>query len=177
MPGSRRTRRWFLGVAIAVVAVLVAGVAVYVYQWSRRGMQPTITAAEGARRVEEYTRQAAARLPAHARLVNSGGTELFSTAPCDQPSDHGPQGRVQVSVSYQIHDLDPAKFTEYFDALRAFWSGNGYTVLTDSRPKDWYLWVQREPDEFRFSLEGNDLGKLYLGGVTPCLWPNGTPPA
>ncbi|WHT17803.1 hypothetical protein N8J89_32495 [Crossiella sp. CA-258035] len=159
-----------------IAVVLVAGVGVYVYQWSRRGMQPTITAAEGARRAEEYVRQAAAHLPAHARLVDTGSEEI-STSPCDLPSDHGAQGRVQVSVGYQIHDLDPAKFNEYFDALHGFWTRNGYKVLHDSRPKDWYLWVQQEPDEFRFSLEGNDLGELYLGGVSPCLWPNGTPPS
>ncbi|MCO1576747.1 hypothetical protein M8C13_13380 [Crossiella sp. SN42] len=160
--------------AIVVAVVLVAGISVIVYQWSRRGMQPTITAEEGARRVEELVRLAAARLPAQARL------EQFSRkndSPCDQPTDHGPPGRVQVSVSYQVHDLDAARFSEYFDALKTFWTGNGYTVLADDRPKDWYLWVQREPDEFRLSLQGNDLGELYLGGVSPCLWPNGTPPS
>lgn len=100
----------------------------------------------------------------------------FVLGPCDQPSDNGPQGRVEVSVRYRVHDLDPAKLNEYFDALRAFWSGHGHTVLDDSRPKDWYLWVQQEPDEFQFSLQANKQGELFLGGVTPCLWPNGNPP-
>lgn len=27
------------------------------------------------------------------------------------------------------------------------------------------------------SIEANDLGKLYIGATSPCVWPNGTPPA
>ncbi|MCK2239808.1 MULTISPECIES: hypothetical protein [unclassified Crossiella] len=135
-------------------------------------MQPTITAQQAAERVEEHVRQALTQLPPETRTER---ISLKSNSPCDVPSDNGPPGRVQVSNSYQLHGLDPAQFTRYFDTLKNYWTGNNHTVLNDDRPKDWFLWVQHNGDAFRITLQGNHLGELYLGATSPCIWPDGQP--
>ncbi|MBP2476577.1 hypothetical protein JOF53_005449 [Crossiella equi] len=94
---------------------------------------------------------------------------------CDLPSDSGPKGRVSAALDYEIQGLPMADFRVVFDKVVDYWTRNGYTVLADQRPSHWYVWVQSAPEEFRLALNGNDVGGLYLGGSSPCVWPKGTP--
>ncbi|MEV6912170.1 hypothetical protein [Amycolatopsis sp. NPDC051071] len=134
-------------------------------------MKPTITEHQAKDRVELYIRTVLSTLPATAQR------KLFTQnrSECTDPTDNGPQGRFEISATYEVTGLDPAKFAEYFDAIVKWWSAHGFEVLTDSRPKDQYVFVRNNRDAFDMSVQANDLGKFYLGATSPCVWPNGTP--
>lgn len=136
-------------------------------------MNPTITEAEARDRVEDYVRGAFSALPAPA------GRELFSRnrSECTDPTDHGPAGRFEISATYEVTGLEPDTFTAQFDAVVKWWQGHGFAVLTDRRPTDQYVFARNERDGFDMSLQANELGKLYLGATSPCVWPKGTPEA
>ncbi|MGW7537213.1 hypothetical protein [Amycolatopsis sp. NPDC054798] len=136
-------------------------------------MTTTITETEARDRVEDYVRGAFSALPAPA------GRELFSRnrSECTDPTDHGPAGRFEISATYEVTGLEPDTFKAQFDAVVNWWQGHGFTVLTDRRPKDQYVFARNERDGFDMSLQANELGKLYLGATSPCVWPKGTPEA
>jgi hypothetical protein len=135
-------------------------------------MKPTITEQQAREKVEQYIRGALGALPGTARRT------LFSRnrSECGDPTDHGPCGRYEISATYEITGLDPARYAERFTAIVHWWAAHEFTVLSDARPKGQYVFVRNKVDGFDMSLEANDLGKLYLGATSPCVWPDGTPP-
>ncbi|MGW4399901.1 hypothetical protein ACWEHA_31820 [Amycolatopsis nivea] len=136
-------------------------------------MTTTITETEARDRVEGYVRAVFAVLPAPA------ARELFSRnrSECTDPTDNGPAGRYEISATYEVTGLEPDTFKAQFDAVVDWWQGHGFTVLTDRRPTDQYVFARNERDGFDMSLQANELGKLYLGATSPCVWPKGTPEA
>ncbi|MFI5613841.1 hypothetical protein [Amycolatopsis sp. NPDC051903] len=136
-------------------------------------MESTITEKQAHDRVEDYVRQAFGALPATASRT------LFSQnrAECTDPTDDGPPGRFEISVTYEITGLAVASFGAQFDAVVAWWRAHGFTVVTDKRPSDQYVFARNASDSFDMSIQANDLGKLYLGATSPCVWPNGVPDA
>ncbi|MCO1578251.1 hypothetical protein M8C13_21080 [Crossiella sp. SN42] len=164
---SRRTR----GLLVLGAVVVLGVAALVVYTWTGRVVQPTITQQEATERVDGYIRAAIAQLPADA-----GFTQVVADVmSCEPSSDNGPRGRKVVSRAFETTAVPVAEFNRVFDTLKSYWVGNGYVVLEDSRPKDWYLWVQHQPDEFRLSVQGNARGLLAINASSPCVWPNGTP--
>lgn len=136
-------------------------------------MHTTITEKQAHERVEDYVREAFGALPAAASRA------LFSQnrAECTDPDDGGPPGRFEISVTYEITGLAPDSFSAHFDAVVTWWRAHGFTVVTDKRPADQYVFARHDSDGFDMSLPANDLGKLYLGATPPCVWPDGTPDA
>ncbi|MBB5856571.1 hypothetical protein ACFQ05_27160 [Amycolatopsis umgeniensis] len=134
-------------------------------------MKPTITEQQAKDKVELYVQTAVSALPATAER------KLFTRnrSECADPTDKGPQGRYEISATYEVTGLDKAKFAEYFDAIVRWWSAHDFEVLTDSRPKDQYVFARNNADAFDMSVQANDLGKFYVGATSPCVWPNGTP--
>ncbi|HEY2057888.1 MAG TPA: hypothetical protein VGH57_05905 [Amycolatopsis sp.] len=136
-------------------------------------MNPTITEHQAQDRVEAYLDEAFAALP------DAAGRKLFSRnrSECADPTDNGPAGRYEISATYEVTGLDPAAFGECFDAVVAWWLSHGFSVLADHRPADPYVFARNDSDGFDLSIQANDLGKLYLGATSPCVWPEGEPPA
>jgi hypothetical protein len=134
-------------------------------------MKPTITEQQAREKVEAYIQGAFGALPGTAQR------KLFTRnrSECADPTDKGPQGRFEISATYEVTGLDPKKFAEYFDAVVGWLTAHDFKVLTDSRPKDQYVFVRNNADAFDMSVQANDLGKFYLGATSPCVWPNGTP--
>jgi hypothetical protein len=103
--------------------------------------------------------------------------------PCDDPSDLGPKGRIQMSRRYRLAGV-PADTV--FDALHAYWLTNGYRLLQDGRHRMVQdtgsdrlhpaplLWVEHKHDGFRMTLVGDVRGGLSLIATSPCLWPEST---
>ncbi|MGW7538241.1 hypothetical protein [Amycolatopsis sp. NPDC054798] len=136
-------------------------------------MQPTITAAEANRRVEEYAAKVREALPPNAVY------ELYASeehGDCSDPSDNGVKGRVIASRSYQVRGLPADRIPSYFDALRAWWQSHGFRVL-DNTPPNEFLWVENTSDAFRMTLKANSDGELFVIATSPCVWPDGTPKA
>jgi len=134
-------------------------------------MKQTITEHEAKDRVELYIEAVVAALPGSAE--RKPFTQHRSE--CTDPTDDGPQGRFEISATYEVTGLEPARFGEYFDAIVQWWTAHDFTILTDSRPKDQYVFVRNNADAFDMTVQANDLGKFYVGATSPCVWPNGTP--
>ncbi len=134
-------------------------------------MKPTITEHQAQEKVEAYLQGALGALPGSARLKPF----TRNRSECTDPTDGGPQGRFEISSTYEVTGLDTTKFADYFDAVIEWLSAHDFQVLTDSRPRDHYVFVRNNADAFDMSVQANDLGKFYLGATSPCVWPNGTP--
>ncbi|GAA3709313.1 hypothetical protein GCM10022224_088570 [Nonomuraea antimicrobica] len=130
-------------------------------------MHGELTLEQATQRVEDNFRRVFAQLPAHARAEKIAG----DPAPCNEPSDGGPAGRVVASVDYRIHDLPPEHYGHLFDVLRAWWIDHRFTVLIDARPRGLYLWVENAADGFRMAAQANEAGGLFLTSASPCVWP------
>lgn len=112
--------------------------------------------------VDVLVRQALAQLPpAEAEKIASDPT------PCADPTDGGEPGRYIAVAQYEV--ALSGNVAQYFDVLYAWWIGNGFNILMDSRPR--YLWVQRAVDGFRMTAQANDEGGFFVTATSPCLWP------
>lgn len=136
-------------------------------------MKPTITEQQARDRVEKYIDDTLAVFPAS----TTKKLDRANRSECTDPTDNGPGGRFEISSTYQLVGLDPASYPNLFDTIVQWWKTHGFTVLHDSRPTDQYVFARNDTDAFDMSLQANDLGKIYLGATSPCVWPNGTPPA
>lgn len=137
------------------------------------GMQPTMTIDEANNRVEEYVSRAAKALPAQAKL-ELGFQERAGE--CTDPTDGGPKDRVVASRSYNVLGLQPDAVASYFAALRTWWLANNFRIL-DDQPVNEFLWVENNADGFQMTLKANSAGGIFLLAGSPCVWPDGTPPA
>ena len=171
LPGKplMKSRRVLL---LLIALAAVCGVFTYsCITASEVGMQNTITAAEAQRLVEAYVHEAMTALPPQARLEK----QYERISDCDQPTDHGPRGRVGASIGYWIRDLPKDQNQTYLNAALQYWTQHGWKLLTDSRPGYNYIWVEKISDGFRMSITANINGDLNIGTDSPCVWPNGTP--
>ncbi|MDT8915921.1 hypothetical protein [Amycolatopsis sp. PS_44_ISF1] len=136
-------------------------------------MKPALTEQQAYDLVEAHVRAAFGALPDFA------GRVLFSRSrsECADPTDGGPAGRYEISATYEVTGLDPADFGEHIDALVAWGLEYGFTVLADHRPADQYVFARHETDGFDLSVQAGEPGRLYLGATSPCVWPDGEPPA
>jgi hypothetical protein len=138
--------------------------------------------------------QAAVRAERHVMLAvgalsGTPGLELESElrTACDDPTDFGPKGRVQLSRRYRLTNVDVAA-QEAFDRLHAHWLRSRYRLLDDGRRRTVQdmssgevlaaplLWVEHNDDGFRLTLVGDVRGRLSLIVTSPCVWPGGMPP-
>ncbi|RZS34821.1 hypothetical protein EV193_108170 [Herbihabitans rhizosphaerae] len=136
-------------------------------------MHNTITQDEAAKRGEDYLRQAIMALPPQARPEPFGP---ITFDPCDDPTDRGPRGRVEVSHRYKINGLPPAENSRHIDLVKQWWESHGWRVLSDDRRTNGrHLWVENTADSFHMSITSNPGNELYIGVTSPCVWPKGTP--
>ncbi|MDG4785675.1 hypothetical protein O7626_06975 [Micromonospora sp. WMMD1102] len=142
-------------------------------------MQPTVTAAQAAQRVEEILRDASAQLPPGAEMKPFGHT---GTLPCDDPTDGGPAGRVFVEQQYEL-DFPPGwPADQALPTLAAYWQWRGYQVVNDLRDHgDPRFTVQDPADGYRVGVtvyhRAPGSVDVYLIGSSPCVWRRGTPDA
>jgi hypothetical protein len=160
----------------AVIAACVALVAALASCGPEQGvpMKNTITQQQANERVERYVQDAASTLPTSVRLELAASQEALD---CSDPTDGGPRGRVTASRGYWLRDLPREQNAEHINALVQWWKDHGFVVLTDSRPKDNYVWVENPADSFRMSIQEtvDDPRQLTLGATSPCVWPTGSP--
>lgn len=142
------------------------------------GMQPTMTGSQAAVRVEEVLQETFRQLPPGAQLRPYGDT---GTLPCDDPTDGGPAGRVFVEQQYEVVHDPQWPVDQVVPLLAAHWEEQGLEVVTDLRAeRDPQLSVEH-PDGFRVGIEvyprADGSADVYLVGSSPCVWPEGSPPA
>jgi hypothetical protein len=142
----------------------------------------TIDEQQATDRLAQHVARAVAALPGPPELVLA--SELRTD--CDDPTDFGPTGRIQVSRRYWLTGLLVGS-DEIFDALRVHWLSSGYRILEDARDRAVedtttgevrpapLLWVEHDVDGFRMTLVSSVNGDLSLVTTSPCIWPDGTP--
>ncbi|SFA84429.1 hypothetical protein SAMN05216266_101797 [Amycolatopsis marina] len=133
----------------------------------------TMTEQEAAQRAEEHIQRAVAALPEEPTLT----LQRDDSAECLDPTDSGPRGRYEVGKTYWLDDLRSDRNKEYVAALHEFWTTNNFRVLNDFRPDRLFISVEHNEDAFRMSVTESTEGDLSLGASSPCIWPDGTPPA
>jgi hypothetical protein len=135
----------------------------------------TMTEDQARTHLERHLRAAMAQVTAGL----DAEAERAETMPCDDPSDGGPPGRVFVEAHYLLRGREPSENQEVFDGLHRYWTTQGYTVLRDQRdrPPAPLLTVRHTDDGFSVGLRENVIGELRVFGSSPCVWPDGLPPA
>jgi len=144
----------------------------------------TLDERQATDRAEEHVARAVAALPQRPRLELA--SELRTE--CDDPTDFGPAGRIQVARRYWLADLPAGSVDAVFGAIREHWLAGGYRVLEDARDRTVedmttgqvrpapLLWVQDDRDGFRMTLVSSAGGDVSLIATSPCIWPDGSPP-
>lgn len=137
-------------------------------------MQPTMTAEEAVKRVEDHIREAVARLPSYARLEIAHQTD---TLPCGAPSDGDePEGRIIVEHRYWIRGLPSGGYPRYFDTVQRYWEDRGYRQVRYEKQDPYREMVYTDAEEFRLRLATSGDGtRLTIRSQSPCIWPHGTP--
>lgn len=136
-------------------------------------LQSTVSIDEAKTIIEDHIKQALSVLP------DDAGLDDFESG--NIACENGPPGTRLISHEYEIVGLEADLKNEYIDTLRSWWSNNGFRILTDELKgndgEHRFLWVENEQDKFRLTLIGNRLGRLYIISSSPCIWPDGDPPA
>lgn len=134
--------------------------------------EPTITKSEASARLSQYVQQIVQdTLPKTARLEDHGpASELGCTDPAGKPD-----GRLHVSASHWIRDIDPVAYNKHFDAIKGWWTKNGWKIVNDDRPGDMFINADNPVDQFGMSIQANDKNDFSMTVSSPCVWPTGTP--
>ncbi|MEV7923688.1 MULTISPECIES: hypothetical protein [unclassified Kitasatospora] len=156
--------------AVAVLALNACGV-----QTLNERSKSTITLDQAKKQIDTYLADTLAKLPV--KPTASSGD--FFDMECDA-NDIGPHGRKQTHRGYDFEDLPLSGRTEVADAFRVYLTGQGFQPVED--PPGFHPgWVKlKNPkDNFLAVLDGaTDSSRLLkLTVSSPCVWPDGTPPA
>lgn len=133
-------------------------------------MKNTITQAEAQQQAEGYVHDAVNALSQNLHLE----TILSETAPCSDPSDNGPRGRVFASNRYWIRGLPKDQNKQTVDTLRQWSERQGFAVVSDAWEKAKYITLENASNGFRLAIQESSQGDLSIGASSPCVWPNGT---
>ncbi|WP_254897544.1 hypothetical protein [Amycolatopsis sp. Hca4] len=134
-------------------------------------MNPTITLAQAQAAATDQIREAATgAFPPGFSLEELPPQPLNCTDSADKPT-----GQVLLGVTFWINGLPTTQNNNtYFDALKTWWAGHGWTLSTDSRPADMFINATR--DGYLMSLRANINQRLATGNSTPCVGRNGASP-
>ncbi|MFF9640937.1 hypothetical protein [Kitasatospora aureofaciens] len=140
--------------------------------------QPTMTLDQAKTQIDGYRSDILAHLPVEP-TTDPTAPASYSDSECDA-NDIGPHGRQQTERSAVFADLPLPDRTKAADAFRAYLTGRGFQVVPE--PPDSHIgWVRMKnpKDNFLAVLDGaTDTGRTFqLKVSSPCVWPNGTPPA
>ncbi|MFD8705623.1 hypothetical protein ACFV1W_23930 [Kitasatospora sp. NPDC059648] len=140
--------------------------------------QPTMTLDQAKKQIDGYRSDILANLPVKPATDRTDPAP-YSDSECDA-NDIGPHGREQTERSAVFADLPLPDRTKAADAFRAYLTGRGFQVVPE--PPDAHIgWVRMKnpKDDFLAVLDGaTDAGRTFqLKVSSPCVWPNGTPPA
>ncbi|MFF1791386.1 hypothetical protein ACFVX9_33660 [Kitasatospora sp. NPDC058243] len=156
--------------AVAVLALNACGV-----QTLNERSKSTITLDQAKKQIDTYLADTLAKLPV--KPTASSGD--FFDMECDA-NDIGPHGRTQTHRGYDFGDVPSAPKAEAANAFRTFLTGQGFQPVQDppNFHNDW-IRLKNPKNDFLATLDGvSDASHdLTLRVSSPCVWPDGTPPA
>ncbi|MFF7991051.1 hypothetical protein ACFZDG_14845 [Kitasatospora xanthocidica] len=135
----------------------------------------TITLDQAKKQIDSYLTDVLAKLPV--KPTRSSGD--FFDQECDA-NDIGPHGRKQTGRGYDFGDVPPGPKAEAAKDFREFLTGQGFEPVPNaagSRP-DWVR-MKNPKDNVLATLDGvsDSSHNLSLRVSSPCVWPDGKPPA
>ncbi|MBO1416571.1 hypothetical protein [Streptomyces sp. FH025] len=169
-PTSARRAAVTATLAVTVLALNACGA-----QTLKERSKPTITLDRAKGRIDTYLADILAQLP----IKPTASSGDFSDLECDA-DDIGPHGRTQTGRGYDFGDVPSAPKAEAANDFRAFLTGLGFQPVQD--PPDFHDdWIKlKNPQNgFLAVLDGvsDSSRNLSLRVSSPCVWPDGTPPA
>ncbi|MFJ7248160.1 hypothetical protein ACIQWA_26500 [Kitasatospora sp. NPDC098652] len=137
--------------------------------------KPTITLDQAKKQIDSYLADILAKLPVKPTSLPAA----FSDLECEA-NDIGPHGRTETSRGFDFGDIASAPRAETVATFRTLLTKQGFQPVAD--PPDYHRdWVKlKNPaNSFVAVLDGtSDASRnVSLSVVSPCVWPNGTPPA
>lgn len=129
------------------------------------GPQSPLDEEQVEERVEEHLTETTAPLPDSLELESIGG---MTSASCENPD------LITVNKAYFLRGLESEDNDEHVEALHEYWTGHGYTVVTDNRPEDRFIHVRHDEDDFSMSVTESKQGSLSIGASSPCIDESGT---
>ncbi|GAB7181703.1 hypothetical protein ATKI12_1534 [Kitasatospora sp. Ki12] len=137
--------------------------------------KPTMTLDQTKKQIDDYLTDILAKLP----IKPTASSGDFGDLECDA-NDIGPHGRKQTSRGYDFGDVPSAARAEAVSAFRTLMTQRGFQPVPDtpSFHPDW-IKLKNPTDNFLAVLDGvSDASRnVSLNVSSPCVWPNGTPPA
>ncbi|MFI6117032.1 hypothetical protein [Kitasatospora sp. NPDC051164] len=135
--------------------------------------KPTMTQDQAKKLIDSYQTDILANLPI--KPVSSPAP--FRDLECDL-NNVGPHGRKQTWRSATFEDLPLPDRTQAADAFRTYLTGRGFQQVEADTHLGWVK-MKNPKDDFVAVLDGAADGSriFQLDVSSPCVWPNGTPPA
>ncbi|WP_327090017.1 hypothetical protein OIE66_05200 [Nonomuraea sp. NBC_01738] len=137
--------------------------------------QPTITQAQADARVTQLIRDTAAALtpPPRLELVPHG------TGANDCLHDGEPEGKVVINRAYWLRDIPKSQSMNIGRQVKSYWEAQEHRIVSAG---GWQVGHPNiggvsQPDGYLLALVWTEGDNLYLEATSPCLWPDGTPPA
>ncbi|MFF2080930.1 hypothetical protein ACFVXG_39950 [Kitasatospora sp. NPDC058162] len=135
--------------------------------------EPTITRAQARQKTEVYFADVFAALPQPVTALSDRDDDgmCFKN---DAPSEE--DGRVMAVTSRYLRGIPADRHAATFDAFRDHLVKAGFEVTSSHRDA---VFLKNPKDGFKASIDdgGDWTTTLTIGFVSPCVWPDGTPPA
>ncbi|MFF2080929.1 hypothetical protein ACFVXG_39945 [Kitasatospora sp. NPDC058162] len=139
---------------------------------SQEQSKPTMTVDQAKKLIDGYQGDILANLS----IKPTSNPTSFSDLECDA-NNSGPHGRKQTWRSATFESLPLSGRTEAADAFRSYLTGRGFQLVEPDARLGWVK-MKNPKDNFVAILGGaTDASRTFqLDVISPCLWPNGTPP-
>ncbi|MFD8705626.1 hypothetical protein ACFV1W_23945 [Kitasatospora sp. NPDC059648] len=164
------TGRVAVTLALAIAALTLSACGVNTLQ---ERSKPTITLDEAKKQIDGYLTDTLTHLP-----IQPAERPAFSDLECDL-NDIGPHGRKETSRSYIFANLPLSDRTQAADAFRTYLIGRGFQPVSEPSVHIGWVKLKNPKDDFVAILDGaSDTSRTFrLDISSPCVWPDGTPPA
>lgn len=149
-------------------AALAAGALVMMLTACGGGVETHLTVTQANDQLTAYVNEPIAALPAGATITPLDGSALKPRL-CSDRSGADPSGPKSAQAMYWVRGLDTTKNADYLNTFVARWTGRGWRVVTDSRPRDPFVNVESK-DGYGLSLQTSVDGTnaLSINGSSPC---------
>lgn len=125
-------------------------------------------------RVDELVHEVLCVLPFHSRPVSrDGAAKAHVEGICEIGLEKKQSGQVHLTANYQVFDLAPEHFAEYFETFAQYARSKGWPQHSGSA-QTMFLWFDVD-EVFSAGMHANDRGGFHCRSYN-VLWPIGHRP-